>query len=281
MDANDYRRKIEQSIAKASARPAKSRRMARSTNPGDVVANTKMSAKSRAEALGRLMRDEGPDVVPRTALERLADPKESAQVRLAALRLLQQKQIFSPIAADWRPDFIEALRAAIEQPATRAAALEALSLLKDRPTQALLLLGIQQPRQALVPVHVALRLLSADVHADVIAAARKLIAAPRIRKDKAASVQATRILGADPKSLPALEKVLGSDTYALDARRAAATAISHLSPGRLEALTTPSRAPRRARKRGVGAEPATAGKRSAKPQGALAKHIATLRKVRS
>lgn len=281
MDANDYRRKIEQSIAKASARPAKSLAMARSKNPSEVVANTNMSAKSRAEALGQLMRDEGPNVVPRTALERLADSRESQQVRLAALRLLQQKQIFSPIAAEWRPDFVDALRAAIDQPATRAAALEALSLLKDRPTQALLLKGIQQPGQALVPVHVALRLLSTDVHADVIATARKLIATPRIRRDKAASVQATRILGADPKSLPALEKVLGSDTYALDARRAAATAISHLSPGRLEALTTPSRTPRQALVKGVIAKPATAGKLSAKPQGALARHIATLRRVRS
>jgi hypothetical protein len=133
-----------------------------------MVANKKAAAKTRAEALGRLMRVEGPDVIPETALQRLADPKESPVVRLAALRLLQHNQIFSSVSAEWRPAFLDALRTALDEPKLRSAALEILSTLKDRKTQGLLLEGIRKPKQALVPVDHALRLLSSDIHADVL-----------------------------------------------------------------------------------------------------------------
>ena len=56
----------------------------------------------------------------RPRCERLADPKESPVVRLAAIKLLQQKQIFSSVAAEWRPAFVEALRAAVREPKVRA-----------------------------------------------------------------------------------------------------------------------------------------------------------------
>jgi hypothetical protein len=100
-----YRKQIEQSIAKAqgarsAAAPPDPERLRSS------IENKKTAAKTRAETLGRLMRLEGPDVVPETALQRLADPQESPVVRLAALTLLQQKQFFSSVAADWRPAFI-------------------------------------------------------------------------------------------------------------------------------------------------------------------------------
>ena len=111
---------------------------------------------------------------PKTALGRLADPSETAKVRIEAIRLLQLQQFMTAAASEWRPAYIAALRAALEDKAVRPAALEVLSLLKDRPTQERLLEGLRQPRRALVPVDQALRLLSNDVHADVIDAARKV-----------------------------------------------------------------------------------------------------------
>src|SRR5688572_28112197 len=101
MNVNDYRRKIEQSVAKAQA-PARTARAASRRAPADArraVANKKTPAKQRAEALGRLVRDEGAEAVPETALQRLGDPKESPVVRLAAIKLLQQAQIFNATAA--------------------------------------------------------------------------------------------------------------------------------------------------------------------------------------
>ena len=281
MDTNEYRRKIEQSVAKAQARGAKtaSRALAAADaeGPRRALMDKKTTAKTRAEALGRVTREDGPDVVPYPALERLADPGESVTVRLAAIKLLQQQQFFNSVAAEWRPAFVDGLRAALRDRALRAPALEVLSLMKDRPTQELLLEGIRQPRRALVPLHEALRLLSTDIHADVIAAARKVTDTPRLRRNKPAFVQAVRILGADPGSVGTLEEVLANHAYAVDARRVAATALSNLAPDAVQRAADaaqPAARGARAGRRGVTDEA------PAKPKGALARHLATLQRVR-
>src|SRR5262249_14426320 len=148
--------------------------------------------------------------------------------------LLQQQQIISSVAEEWRPAFVEALRTAVRTPAVRAAAVEGLALLNDRRAQESLVEGIRQPKKALVPLHEALPLPSIDVHADAIDVARQVMKTPQMRRNGAAVVQATRILSADPSSLDTLEDVLGSDAYPMDARRVAATAISHLSPEKIQ-----------------------------------------------
>jgi len=281
MNINDYRRKIEQSVAKAEAAAAKSSSRTSTGAPQGIVANKKAPAKARVEALGLATRAEGPDAVPETALERLADPKESPAVRLAAIKLLQQKQFFSAVAAEWRPEFVEALRTAVQDPKVRPAALEVLSLFKDRATQELLLEGIHTPAQALVPLKEALRLLSTDVHAGVVEAAKKVTDSPQLRRNKDAFVQAVRILAADPASVGKLQEVVGNEAYAMDARRVAATAISHLAPAgpqrtdeSRQGATAPSGT------EGRGGRRAAAAKAPAKPKGALAKHLETLRRVR-
>ena len=276
MDTKQYRKRIEQSVAKVQARDLKSATRSRTEDLSRVVGNKKTPPKTRAEALGRMTRAGGPGAVPQAALQRLADPQESPVVRLAAIKLLQQLQIFSPVAAEWRPAFVEALRAAVRDPKVRAAALEVLSLLKDRPTQELLLEGIRSPKEALVPLQEALRLLSTDVHADAIAVARELTSTGQLQKNKAALVQAVRILAADPASIGTLERVLASDAYPVEARRLAATAISHLSP---DALPKAQPAPRSRRARST-ARSKTAAKNAAKPKGDLAKHLETLQRVR-
>jgi hypothetical protein len=282
MDINDYRRKIEQSVAKAEAAAAKSSSRTGAVTPQGIVANKKTPAKTRVEALGRATREEGPDAVPDTALARLADPKESPAVRLAAIKLLQQKQFFSTVAAEWRPAFVDALRGAIRDPKVRPAALEVLSLFKDRATQELLLDGIRKPAKALVPLKEALRLLSTDVHADVVDVAKKVTDTPQLRRNKAAFVQAVRILAADPSSVGKLQEVVGNNAYAMDARRVAATAISHLSPGALQRTDESPQgvAAPRAGVRRRGGKRAAAAKAPAKAQGPLAKHLETLRRVR-
>lgn len=278
MDTKAYRRKIEQSVAKVQARRPRAAARESVDDPRTTVRDKKVAAKTRAEMLGELTRAEGPDVVPDTALSVLADPNESAIVRLAAIKLLQQQQIFSPIAAEWRPAFVAGLRAAVADPKLRAAALEILSLFKDRPTQERLLEGIRKPKRALVPLPEALRLLSTDVHADVLDVARKLTTVAQLRKNKAAFTAALRILAADPSSVGKLEKVLANNTYPVDARRLAATAISHLAPDNIQPAPAAPQAERESRpRRGAKAAPA---KKAATPKGALAKHLQTLQRVR-
>jgi hypothetical protein len=266
MSTQKYRQKIAQQVAKALVTGSRS---TASQNDAEhlrnAVANKKAAAKTRAVALGRLMRMEGPDVSPDTALDRLADPKESPVVRLAALRLLQHKQIFSSIAADWRPAYVEALRTALDEPKLRTLALEILSALKDRKTQEVLLNGIRKPKQALVPVDRALRLLSSDVHSDVLEVARRLASDQQSRKNKPVFMQALRILASDPSSVKRLEAVLANDSHSIDARRLAATALNQLSPESLKST--------RARK-------VPAARAGATRKDALSRHIETLLSIR-
>jgi hypothetical protein len=279
MNINDYRRKIEESVKKVQARQSRTPTRRRPQDPRRVISDKKVAVKTRVEALGRVTRAEGQDAVPGTALERLADTRESPAVRLAAIRLLQQKQFVSPVAAEWRPAFVEALRSALAEPRLRAAALEVLSLYKDRPTQERLIEGIRNPKRALVPVEEALRLLSTDVHADVVDVAKTLTNLRQARKNRAAFMQAVRILAADPGSVDTLEEVMAGDAYNVEARRLAATAISHLAPERVERAAQAetgagARGARRPGKRGA------AAKQAAKPRGALARHLDTLQRIR-
>jgi hypothetical protein len=118
--------------------------------------------------------------------------------------------------------------------------LEILSALKDRKTQELLLDGIRKPRQALVPVDHALRLLSSDIHSDVLEVARRLATDQQSRKNKPVFLQALRVLASDPASVGRLEEVLANDSHSIDARRLAATALHHLSPESLNSRTARS-----------------------------------------
>jgi hypothetical protein len=269
MSTKAYRKQVERSIAKVQT---KRRQSTHAVTPDDlrrIVTNQKTAARTRVEALGRLMRLEGADVIPETAIQRLADPRESPVVRLAALKLLQQKQFFSSVAAEWRPAFIDALRSAVDDPKVRAAALEVLSAFKDRQTQQRLLDGIRHPKRALVPTAHALRLLSTDIHADVLDVARNLASDQQSRQNKPVFLQALRILGSDPASVGRLEDVLASNAHSIDARRLAATALSHLSPESLEPKTDKAVLTAKAKT-----------KAAPKPKDALSRHIETLQRIR-
>ena len=110
----------------------------------------------------------------------------------------------------------------------------------------------------------ALRLLSSDIHADVLEVARSLANDQQSRKNKPVFLQALRILASDPASVGRLEEVLANASHSIDARRLAATALNHLSPESLK--------PRTAR--------SVSAKAGPKGKDALSEHIETLRAIR-
>jgi hypothetical protein len=103
-----------------------------------------------------------------------------------------------------------------------------------------------------------------------------------LRRNKAAFVQAVRILAADPASVGKLQEVVANDAYAIDARRVAATAVSHLAPDTLQVTQplAPTRGPKRVAGATRGGKRRAKAKAPAKARGALAKHLDTLRRVR-
>lgn len=205
MSIKDYRRQLEQQVARESTRV-------------------------KPEAA------EDPSTAHVAPLERLADPDAAPAVRLAALALLKQLAISSPTFAEWRPAFFEALRRALSEPELRLAALEVLTHGRDRYAQEKLLAGLRHPDQALVAPDQALRLLSSDPHADVRGVAREIANHP---PDEATHLQALKILAGDPESVAGFKSLLADSSQSLPVRKLAATALNNLAPEALQPAADP------------------------------------------
>ena len=133
MDIKDYRRQLEQEIARAQGAAAEAR-----WNPGlesaggleslgapsheddterlrAVISDRSTAPDLRRAALAEIVRQHTDrETVHEEALARLGDTTESPDLRIAALQILKVAAFHSPTAADWRPAYLEALRGAGE-----------------------------------------------------------------------------------------------------------------------------------------------------------------------
>lgn len=258
MSVKDYRRQLEEEVEAEEAHAAEAEWGASIASVGGMerldaprgdgsdaeqlrrlAVDPRASSRERAVALGEAAARSGEDahVLP---LERLADPRENPEVRLKALGVLKLFAIASPTAADWRPQYLAALRAAVAAPELRLSVLEVLSHMHDRATREQLLEGLRDPARALVPVEVALRFLSGDPHGDVRAIARTIVDQP---PDEGALDEALKILAGDPDSIDRLKGVLNDPGRPLSARKLAATSLNALGPEHLEEASGGGAAP--------------------------------------
>lgn len=160
-------------------------------------------------------------------LQQLADPSKPAKQRLAALYALKGLTMASPTAAQWRPRFADALRAASEDPKVSKAALNTLVEMGDTRTRERLLAGLKDESAAIVTKSEAFDLLASDEHGDAINAARETIddpiadqktktaALPLLARD-AESVSRLRAAVADKGASRAYRKAAVNSLYALD-----------------------------------------------------------------
>jgi hypothetical protein len=272
MSIRDYRQQLEQEVAQERARAAEpsggpQAELESAGGAGQLLSSTTHTGaapEARAAALGRVARQQDQGSAHVAPLERLADPNEAPAVRVAALSLLKLLAISSPTFPEWRPMFLEALRRAVDEPALRAAALEALTQEGDRPTQEKLLAGLKDPGQALVPVDQALRLLSSDPHADVREVARSVAGNP---PDEAALLQAMKVLAGDPGSVETFRSLLADRSQSSPVRKLAATALNSLA----SELLQPAPEPRLKAAADLASAPAMTADESE-----LAKHIGAL-----
>jgi hypothetical protein len=127
------------------------------------------------------------------------------------------------------------LRAVAKDPDAelRQRALGLLAREGDGSAQRLLLTGLEDPAQALVPPEKALQLLSYDPKAEAYPIARRIVERP---PNAEAKREALRLLAADAKSAKTFEKILADKSELADVRQLAATALQALAPDRLQAL---------------------------------------------
>jgi len=164
----------------------------------------------------------------------LRDAAQPATLRRAALSTLQTATFDPSAFAPYRTSYMKTLRALRkdEDLDLRREAIGILAGEHDGDTQAMLVDGLENPDNAVLPPEHALQMLSYDPHSGAYDVARRIAAkAPSHQARR----EALRVLAADPKSATMFEKILRDKDETSQIRQLAACALQHLAPQRLHA----------------------------------------------
>lgn len=202
MDVAKYRERYEAQLAKAAA----------SREEG---AAAPLGAENLEEQVAEL-------------LATLQNRDEPVGDRTAALDALAALDFLGPRFAPFRAAYKEALRdVATDQPRElREQALELLAIDRDPYAQELLVQGLQEPKEALVPEAKAIQLLGYDDHAEVVPLVREVYE----RATGAAREEALRVLASDPESERLFTRLLKDKSEKRSIRQLSASGLQSLNP---------------------------------------------------
>lgn len=142
--------------------------------------------------------DEAGDIVT-DSIAMLADKARSAEDRLKAFQLVQSATFSGGAFNKYQLPYREALRAVATDTdqRLREKALEALALRQDDYARELLLIGLNDGKQALVSAAKAIQFLGYDDHGVAVPAAKQILAGDH---EVGAKNEALRVLAKDPAS---------------------------------------------------------------------------------
>jgi len=205
MDVKRYRKQYEAELAKASAPDAGE---AESLDPEALAARV-------PELLGKLR-----------------DREQPLDERMAALQALGALDFLGPKFEPFRADYKQALREVATDPERklRESALELLAIGKDPYAQQLLVRGLEEPDEAVVPEASAIQFLGYDDHAEVIPLVRRVYK----RAKGAAREEALRLLATDPQSEKLLTRLLKDKSEKASIRSISASGLQSLNPEAFE-----------------------------------------------
>jgi hypothetical protein len=238
MDPDEYRKQYDKEIRSASSRGRKRGADVESMGTRELVSAIK-DTKRKAPERVRLIEAATAGAVGKPSLMQgflkvLGDPEENDSVRLAALKALQVNS-FSAIAfRRYQADYRDALRSAAtdDDAALRSAAMEPLALAGDEYVQRLLVDGLENPDQALVPAQRALQLIGYDVHAEYYPVLRDIATTKAKRSPLRRS--ALRLLAADSESTDLFADIAADKSEDPAARSTSAIALQSLSPDQFQ-----------------------------------------------
>ncbi len=234
MKASDYRRQFDAELQRSTTKSAASAQRAQRDEPvADLLAeltNRRYGAKRRIDAIVRA----GARAVKRprvmnTMILIVADPTENVEVRRAALSVIEASSFKTVEFRRYASDYKAALRvAATDADADlRAEALDVLALGRDSYAQQLLVDGLRDPAEALVPPVQAVRMLGYDVHAEHYPLLREIVETSRQQPLRRAAL---RLLAADSGSRALMRSIASDKTEDKAARATAAVALQALAP---------------------------------------------------
>jgi len=206
MDVAKYRERYEAQLAKAAT-----------------------SRKAAAAPLG----EENLEEQVEDLLGTLHNRDEPVAERTAALEALAALDFLGPRFAPFRARYKEALRdVATDKPRElRERALELLAIDRDPHAQELLMQGLREPKDALVPEAKAIQLLGYDDHAEVVPLVREVYE----RATGAAREEALRVLATDPESEQLFTRLLKDKSEKRSVRQLSASGLQSLNPEAFEA----------------------------------------------
>ena len=253
MDPSEYRRQYaEQLQRQAESQPGSQEFLDKSSSPSrrlellagraqplpeqeladaiDLIRDPGQDPALRASALRAIGKDMGQrEESIDTLLDLLKDQTQPAEVRLAALKVLQMLAFISPLFLAKRPAFLATLRSIVDDPdaAVRQAAIEVLAMEKDEYVQRRLLEGLDDPSRALVSPEKAIQSLGQDAHAELYPRLREIVRNP---PNPAAREEAVRLLAADPESRELLVGLMRDKGESLNIRSLSAAALQSVDP---------------------------------------------------
>jgi hypothetical protein len=200
----------------------------------DVIRDGEEDAELRASALHAIDIEVGKreDLID-WVIRLLKDSAEPGELRLAALRVLQQCNFSGPAFNPKRPEYLAVLRTLIDDhvDSLRYRALAILAQNKDEYAQRRLFEGLEDSSKALVPPGKAIQLLGNDIHAEHYPILRDMIQNP---PSPEAKQEAVRLLASDPRSTGLLVDILRDKGEKREVRSASAAALRSLAPEELE-----------------------------------------------
>jgi hypothetical protein len=234
MKASEYRRQFDAELQRSATRKAASSKASERTEPAaDLLAemtNRRFGARRRIGAIVRA----GATVVKRPRLMNaliliVAEPAEDGEVRRAALSAIEASSFKTVEFRRYAPDYNAALRVAAtdDDADLRAEALDVLALHRDSYAQQLLVDGLTDPGQALVPPVQAVRMLGYDLHAEHYPLLRDIVETSSQQPLRRAAL---RLLAADSGSRSLMRSIATDRTEDKQCRATAAVALQVLAP---------------------------------------------------
>ncbi len=234
MKASDYRRQFDAELQRSATKKAASAKGAERAEPvADLLAeltNRRFGSRRRIDAIVRA----GATAVKRPRLMNalilvVADPEEDGDVRRAALSAIEASSFKTVEFRRYAPDYNAALRVAATgaDADLRAESLDVLALHHDSYAQQLLVDGLRDPDQALVPPVQAVRMLGYDLHAEHYPLLRDIV---ETSKQQPLRRAALRLLAADSGSRSLMRTIATDRAEDKQCRATAAVALQVLAP---------------------------------------------------
>ena len=237
MDPDEYRKQYEKEIRSANRRTRKRGPDVESMGTREVVATIKDGNRTPQERV-RLIETASAGAVTKPSLMQafikiLGDPETNDSVRLAALNALRTNTFSAIEFRRYEADYREALRSAAtdDDANLRSAAMEPLALAGDEYVQRLLVEGLENPDEALVPPQRAVQLIGYDVHAEHYPILRDIATTtkrPTLRRS------ALRLLAADSDAADLFADIAADKDEDPTARSTSAIALQSLSPDQFQ-----------------------------------------------